>query len=238
MIIMFRKSINGINQLFNDESDIPEGSVILVTGVEGGLKSGLVFNMISNCIAKNNHHALYATLEETEESHLRNMASLGINKTDNLHIFDYRDVRNEWDNEALDIFKVTEDMIDFYMGKYDSLNIFAIDSLNAIYSISDKSNQRKQIFRFFYKLREKKLTSFLIMEAHSAQQHYSLGSSDYIERPEYFLADGIIELGTVEDKESVKRYIQIRKMRAVNHSMEKHQILVEKDGLHVVGQIY
>ena len=61
MILMFRKSINGINQLFNDDSGIPEGSVILVSGVEGGLKSGIVINMLSNNNAEKDHHALYQT---------------------------------------------------------------------------------------------------------------------------------------------------------------------------------
>jgi len=224
-----------LNELFKDDSDIPEGSVILITGVEGALKSGLVFNMISNYLAKNNKHALYATLEETEESHLRNMTSLGIKKLDRLHIFDYREVRYEWEKEQPDFLKVTEDIINFYTEKYDDFRIFALDSLNALYSISANVNVRRQMYRFFTMLRTKKLTSFLIMETCSPDRNLVVSNG---ERPEYFLADGIIELGMVEDKESVKRYVQIRKMRAVNHSMEKHQILVGKNGLIVVGSIY
>lgn len=238
VIFTLKNSIDGLNELFKNEGDIPEGSIILVTGVEGGLKSGLVFNMFSNYLAKNGKHALYATLEETEESHLRNMTSLGITKPDRLHIFDYRDVRQEWENEEPDFLKITEDMINFFTKKYADFDIFAFDSLNALYSISAIINSRKHMYRFFTMLRAKKLTSFLIMETHSPERRWFFGAGDGIERPEYFLADGIIELGMVEDKESVKRYIQIRKMRAVNHSMEKHQVLVGKNGLMVVGSIY
>jgi len=236
VIFMLRDSIDGLNELF--KGDIPRGSVILVTGVEGGLKSGLVFNMIANYLARNEKHALYATMEETEESHLRNMMSLGITPQNRLHIFDYRDVRQEWENEEPDFLKITEDMIDFYTEKYPEFEIFAFDSLNALYAISANINPRKDMYRFFAMLRAKKLTSFLIMEAHSSDRRWLYGNGDSMERPEYFLADGIIELGMVEDKESVKRYVQIRKMRAVNHSMEKHQILVGKDGLQIVGSIY
>ncbi len=235
---MFKNSINGLNELFNENSDIPQGSIVLVTGIEGGLKSGVVFNMMSNYLAGNSEHGLYATLEENEESHLRNMGSLGIKKSDRLHIFDYRDVRHEWENENPDMVKVTNDMIDYYMEKYDNLTVFAMDSLNALYSVSNYANLRKNIYHFFTLLRDKDLTSFLIMETCPTEKQMFIQSADYMERPEYFLADGIIELGTVEDKECVKRYIQIRKMRAVNHNMEKHQILVEKGGLHIVGQIY
>ncbi len=73
---MFKNSISGLDWLFKDECDIPKGSVILVSGSEGALKSGLVFNITSNYLAFSNEHALYATLEETEESLLRNMKSL------------------------------------------------------------------------------------------------------------------------------------------------------------------
>jgi KaiC/GvpD/RAD55 family RecA-like ATPase len=233
-----KDSIDGLNELFKDETDIPTGLVILVTGVEGGLKSGLVFNMISKYLADNDKYALYATLEETEESHLRNIASLGITKPDRLHIFDYRDVRQEWGDEEPDFLKITEDMINFYTEKYAGFDIFAFDSLNALYSISANINPRKHMYRFFTMLRAKKITSFFIMETQSHDRPWLFSSGDCIERPEYFLADGIIDLGIVEDKESVKRYIQIRKMRAVNHSMEKHQIFVGKNGLNVVGSIY
>lgn len=235
---MFKNCINGLTELFNENSDIPAGSVILVTGVEGGLKSGFVFNMMSNYLAGNGEHGLYATLEETEESHLRNMESFGIKKLDRLHVFDYKDIRHEWENEEPDIVKVTEDMINFYKEKYDNLTVFAMDSLNALYSVSSQANLRKNMYRFFTALRDKDLTSFLVMETCSTEKHVLVCTADYIERPEYFLADGIIELGTVEAKENVKRYIQIKKMRGADHRMEKHQFMVGKDGLYVVGSVY
>lgn len=232
---MFKNSLNGLAELFNENCDIPAGSVTLVTGVEGSLKSGFVFNMMSNYLAGNSKHGLYTTLEETKESHLRNMTSLGIKKLDGVHIFDYKDVRLEWQNEELDMVKVTEDMIDFYKEKYDNLTIFALDSLNALYSISSHVNLRKNMYHFFTMLRDKNLTSFLILETSSTEKHVIVCEA---ERPEYFLADGIIEMGMVEVKANVKRYIQIRKMRGVNHSMDKHQIMVEKDGLHILGSVY
>ncbi len=235
---MFKNCLIGLDELFRENSDIPAGSVVLVTGVEGSLKSGIVFNMISNYLAGSSEHALYATMEETEESHLRNMASLGIKKTDNLHIFDYKDMRHEYETEEPDMVKITEDMIDFYKNKYPNLTVFAFDSLNALYSVSTQVNLRKIMYRFFTMLRDKDLTSFLILETCSPDKHVMICSDDSLERPEYFLADGIIELGIIEAKENVKRYIQMRKMRAAVHSMEKHQIVVEKDGIHVLGSVY
>jgi KaiC/GvpD/RAD55 family RecA-like ATPase len=234
---MFKNSIIGLDGLFKD-GDIPKGSVILVTGIEGALKSSFIFSMISNYIAGTSEHGLYASLEETKESHLRNMESLGVKKLDRLHIFDYKDMRFESKNEELDIVRVTEDMIDFYREKYNDLTVFALDSLNAFYSLSTGVNSRKNMYHFFTMLKDKGLTSFLIMETCSPEKYVIAHYADYVEHPEYFLADGIIELGVIESKENVKRYIQIRKMRTVNHCMEKHQIMAGKEGISILGSVY
>ncbi len=228
MVSMIKDCIKGLGELIKSDGDIPPGSLILVTGAEGSLKSSIVFNMMSNYLADNSEHGLYTTLEETEESHLRNMASIGIKKLDRLHIFDFKDMRQEWKSEELDMIKVTENMINFYREKYDNLTVFALDSLNALYSVSALSNLRKDMYCFFAMLRDKNLTSFLIMETYS----------DHTEHPEYFLADGILELGLIESRESVKRYFQIRKMRSIDHSMKKHQLMVEKGGLYIMGPVY
>jgi KaiC/GvpD/RAD55 family RecA-like ATPase len=232
---MFKNSISGLDRLF-EEGDIPDCSVILVTGIEGALKSSFIFNMISNYIAGTDEHGLYASLEETKENHLRNMESLRIKKSDNLHIFDYKDMRFESKNEELDIIKVTENMIDFYKEKYDDLTVFALDSLNAFYSISTGVGRRKNMYQFFTMLRDKDLISFLIMETRSQAKYIFVNSAD--EHAEYFLADGVIELGVIEAKENVKRYIQIKKMRTSHHVMEKYQIMVGKDGLSILGSVY
>ncbi|VVB90686.1 Circadian clock protein kinase KaiC [uncultured archaeon] len=232
---MFKTSITGLDGLFK-EGDIPRGSVILVTGIEGALKSTFIFKMISNYIAATGEHGLYASLEETRESHLRNMDSFGFKKPEKLHIFDYKDMRSDTMNEELDIVKVTEDMIDFYMEKFDNLTVFALDSLNAFSSISTVVNPRQYMYHFFSRLRDKNLTSFLIMETSSSDRHVFISSAD--EHAEYFLADGIIELGVIEARENVKRYIQIKKMRTASHSMEKHQVMAGKDGISILGSVY
>ena len=55
-------------------------------------------------------------------------------------------------------------------------------------------------------------------------------------RSEHFLADGVIELGLIEACEDVKRYIQVRKMRGVNHRLEKNQIVVGEEGISVLNR--
>lgn len=228
-----RNAVNGLERLL--EVEIPRCSLILVTGAEGTLKSGLVFSMISNHLAANNEHGLYVTLEQSKESHLQNMSSLGIKKKDELHVFDYRDMRREWADRELDMIKMTDEVIDFYKDKYGNLTVFALDSLNALYSISEEAYLRKEMYDFFSSLRDKELTSFLILEAPPLMVPGPF--HDYY-RPEHFLADGTIELGMIEGKGVVKRYIQILKMRATRHAMEKHQITIDENGINILGPIY
>ncbi len=233
---MLKNTINGLDKILLE--DIPKGSVILVTGAEGTLKSGLVFSMMTNYISANDEHGLYITLEQNIESHLRNMKSLGIREERGLNIFDYRDMRLEWMDSDLDLIKTTEEVIASYKEKYDNLTLFALDSLNALYSISDHGNMRNKIYNFFSHLRDEELTSFLIMESAQPRISGQFTQFSQFHQVEHFLADGTIELGMIEGKGGVKRYIQVLKMRATRHAMEKHQLIIGDNGLNILGPIY
>jgi len=228
--MLLKDSLEGLDKLLF--ADIPEGSVILVTGAEGTLKSGLVFSMMSGYIASCGAHGLYITLEQNKESHIRNMESLGINRPAGLHIFDFRDMRQEWTDSELDLFRIVEEVLQSYRERYDDLKLFALDSLNAIYSLTDHGSLRSNVYRFFSRLSDEGLTSFLIMESSSC------GQAAPCHKTEHFLADGIIDLGMIEGAGGVKRYIQIMKMRAAKHAMEKHQIAVGDGGISVRGPLY
>jgi KaiC/GvpD/RAD55 family RecA-like ATPase len=231
---MFREAIPGIEKLLRTE--IPRGSCLLVTGIEGTLKSALVFHLASSYLKATKTNGLYATLEQTAESHISNMKSLRIRKAESLHIFDYQDIRMEWKERDPDLVRVTEEIVEFYKDKYPDLSIFCLDSLNVIYALSNPTNIRRDMYYFFAMLRDNGLTSFLIMETSPLTGSIYLDSQ--ASRSEHFLADGVIDLGISLDKEGAKRYIQIKKMRGTEHSMEKHQIIAGMDGLSILGPIY
>ncbi len=228
---MFIEGVRGLERIF--ESEIPNGSIVLITGREGTLKSGLVFSLISNYLCLNDEHGLYLSLEQTKESHLKNMQSLGLEKSERLHIFDYSDMRSEWGDEFLDVIGTIGDVIGFYKEKYGNISVFALDSLNALFAISAEAESRKNMYHLLSDLRAK-TASFLIMET----PYEGGGEASGAHSPSHFLADGVIELGIVEAAEGVKRYLQVRKMRACRHRMDKHQLIVEEKGLRVLGPIY
>ena len=230
---MLRDTVNGLAEVL--KTDTPKGFVTLIIGDIGTLKSGFVHNVLSNYLIEHEgEFGVYATLEEPKESHLRNMASLGIKKPDRLQIFDYKDIRKEWKKEEpeLDMMSITEDIIKFYKEEQgEKFTVFALDSLNALQSLAKIENLRKESYHFFTLLRESGLTSFIIEEIPVVG-----GERGHI--PEAYMADGVIELGIIETPELVSRYMQIQKMRAVQHSMKKHQLVITNDGLEVLGPVY
>ena len=69
------------------------------------------------------------------------------------------------------------------------------------------------------------------MERSSSSESQLLGN-------EGFLVDGIIMLGLDKSRGKLNRYLQVEKMMACQHSMEKHAIEVGKDGIRVLGPIF
>src|SRR5207244_3314255 len=163
----FRSAIEGLDKVIR--SDILPPKVILVTGPPGSMKTSFCYTLMSRYLKDTGEFGLYTTLEETVQSHLRNMEST--------------------------------------------------------------SNIRKLMFYFFKMLRDNELTSLVVMERAPNGESQLLGN-------EGFLVDGIVILGLDRSRGKLVRYLQVEKMRSVDHSMEKHAIEVRKGGLTVLGPIF
>ena len=254
---MFLDTIKGLNKIF--ETDVPEGMVILVTGGPGTLKSAFVYNILSTYLSNNKKEfGSYVTLEETKMSHIRNMQSLNIKLQKRLKVADLASFRSHIGYEDIDYLsliksralkkakfsskKKDEKGFDFGtttqksgMGtdqskdKYQSPSCFALDSLNALYSLLrlDKNEIRHEMLKFFHLLKENKMTSFILLET----------GTEEIYREEFFLVDGIIELGIMQSQGVSKRYLMIKKMRATNHKLEPYVVELSNDGLRIIGQL-
>jgi KaiC/GvpD/RAD55 family RecA-like ATPase len=230
---MLRDTVKGMDRVL--KADIPRGFIILVTGGTGTLKSGFVHNVLSNyLLGHEDEFGVYATLEEPKESHLRNVSSLGIRRTERLQIFDYQDLRREWREEEpeLNMVRITTDAIKYYKEELgEKFTVFALDSLNALQALAKVENPRREAYHFFTMLRTNGLTSFIVQETPVVGRERG-------HIPESFMADGVIELGIIETPEAAVRYLQVRKMRATEHSMRKHQLVVTGEGLEILGPVY
>ncbi len=235
MIHMFRNTITGLDRVF--VTDIKPPKVVLITGPPGSMKTSFCYSMMTRFVEKSGAFGLYTTLEETVDSHLANMKSLGIDLSLNMQISDITDLREidqiVDEDEETDYIAFLENMLrHFKKEKGDRFKVFALDSLGALYSLMEhEENMRKKMFYFFKLLRDLDLYSFVVMER-------SIGGEANLLGNEGFLVDGVIMLGIDRNRGKLTRYLQIEKMRACKHSMEKHSLEIGSEGMKILGPIF
>lgn len=232
---MLRDTIDGLERIFKTDIDRPK--VILITGPPGSMKTSFIYALISKYVKKSGEFALYNTLEESVSSHLKNMESLGVELSLNMQVSDFTDLREVdmavGEEGETNYVEFVERMVThFKKTRGDKFTVFALDSLGALYSLMpNKEDMRSKMFYFFKMLRDNALYSFIIMEREPGMDTNLLGN-------EGFLADGIIHLGLDRSRGKLTRFLQVEKMRACQHSMEKHAIEIGKSGFMVLGPIF
>ncbi len=232
---MLFHTVEGLEKIFM--SDVNKPKIVLLVGAPGSMKTTFAYTVMSNYLTKSGEFGLYTTLEESVDSHLANMESLGINLTKNLQVSDISDLR-EMDllmeeKEVVDYLALIEKMIVHFKEEMgDKFSFFTLDSLGALYSlIPQLTNVRQKMFYFLRTLRGYNLYSFIIMEEPLG------GGSNYLGN-EGFLVDGIIHLGTDRSRGRLVRYLQVEKMRTCRHSMEKFAFEFKDGRLNILGPIF
>ena len=192
---------------------IPQGSVVLVAGTPGTMKSSLVFHIMYHN-SNLGHKGLYVTFEESADSLRLAMRRMGLHfiEDSKLYVLDLGILRT-----SLKRAENTKDWIDILMRVVkeavasSGYEILAIDSLEVMYGLANMERPRRELFQLFSALKELGLTTFLIAET-------PIGSNAFTEFGEDFLADRILHLRHVEVSETdVQLRIRIVKMRMMRH---------------------
>ena len=232
---MLFHAVPGLEKIFMKDVDKPK--VILIVGPPGSMKTTFAYTVMTNYLSKAGEFGLYTTLEESVDSHLANMESLGIKLTRNMQVSDISDLR-EMDllleeQEMVDYLSLIEKMLMHFTEEMkDKFSFFTLDSLGALYSLMpDTTNLREKMFYFMRMLRGYNLYSFIIMEEQLG------GGVSYIGN-EGFLVDGIIHLGVDRSRGRLVRYLQVEKMRTSEHSMEKFAFEFKNGRLNILGPIF
>ncbi|MFH1641410.1 MAG: ATPase domain-containing protein [Nanoarchaeota archaeon] len=222
--------IDGIDEEI--EGGVPKGFVNLVRGVSGTMKSSVIFNIIYNEALKGKS-SFYVSIEQSFDNLAQHLNNLGMDLSKiNIALVRTDSTKMEPINKAqkskgtiifLDIPSIRQKIV--RASKYGDLitlitnmigtlaktlkyDYFVLDSLNAIYAISDIKKPRETLFNIFEFLRVQKLTSYLILEDCLNEESYGeYGIEDY-------LADSVIALSLARYDRIVQREIIVRKMRA------------------------
>jgi circadian clock protein KaiC len=192
---------------------IPEGSVVLLCGSPGTMKTSLAFSILYHN-SRSGRRGLYITLEESGEDLLAAMEKMGMSdfRESDLYVLDLGRIRlelseGELDRDWLSIFKgILEEAV-----RASSYSLLALDSLEALLTLEGALDPRRELFHLFGFLKELGLTAFLISEV-------PFGSKRLTDHGVDFLADGIILLKQLEMGDSdVQLRLRCVKMRKARH---------------------
>ncbi|OGS49168.1 MAG: hypothetical protein A3K68_03220 [Euryarchaeota archaeon RBG_16_68_13] len=213
---------------------IPQGSVVLVSGSAGTMKTALTFSILYENVKASGAKALYITLEESQEDLKRAMGEMGFTGLDDmeLYILDIGKIRLEHKEEELS--KNWMEILQKYIEQRVRVNGFdlvAIDSLAALYSLSRLDHPRRDLFHFFGFLRGLDATVFLISEV-------SVGETKFGRYDEEFLSDGVLQLRQFEKGETdVQLRLRCVKMRRAKHERGSFALLREADRFQITRAI-
>lgn len=207
-----------------------KGHVILLAGTPGTMKSSLAINIAYNNANCDGYKVLYISIEESRESLLLAMKSLGMTALDESKMFivDIGRLRLEHSDAdaGRDWFRILKE----YLRKkveVEGVQLIVLDSLTAIYALTLMENPRQQLFHFFGFLKSLGVTTIIISET-------QVGENKFGPHYEEYLADGTILLKFVDVGETdVQLRVRIVKLR---HSKIYHGdlTLIFRDGKFVV----
>ncbi len=206
---------------------IPKGSVVLITGSPGTMKTTLAFSILYNNVKHDSSKGLYISLEEGHDDLKGAMGGLGMSGLDDieLYVLDVAKIRLEHKEEELS--KNWLDILAKYIEQRVTVNKFdmvAIDSLSALYSLSKMENPRRDLFHFIGFLRSLGATVFLLSEI-------PMGHDVRLARfDEDFLADGVLYLRLFEMGETdVQLRLRCVKMRRTKHEQGYYALIRTDD---------
>jgi KaiC/GvpD/RAD55 family RecA-like ATPase len=235
----------------NMEGGIPAGSVVLVAGAAGTMKSSICFNSIYEQ-AGQGKKVLYISLEQSYVSLLNQMINMGYDfqkidvtiigsdssiikkkvkevansKKGHLILSDLGSLRaaiKQKDNPSDNWWEVIS-KITKTLKEDAEITAVVVDSLNSLYVLSDFKNARNTIFQIFNFFKGLGLTTFFISEMPKEGTKYC----EY--EIEDFLADGVIAIQLVERNRKVTREINIVKMRGTNINIDVFSLEYGKEG--------
>jgi len=204
--------IKGLDELMT--GGIPQGHVVLVSGMPGTMKSSVAYNILFNNALVEGKKCVYISLEQGRESIIEHMAGLGMDHErveELVNIVDMGYLRLHMEEQAskeqpwMDIFKMYAENL----RTNTDYEILVIDSLPVLELLAGIEDRRGELFHFFGWLRDLGVTTFIVVES----------SADSIAvQDEDFLSDGIIRLKKERQGYDISRQIVIDKMRGTKHN--------------------
>ena len=224
-----KSRIDGFDEVLG--GGIPKGSVVLVTGLPGTMKSSLAWAFLVNAAREEGAKGLYVSLEQTRPSLENQMGAMGFDTDrarESIHILDLGTIQKELGRSA------TKPWMEFLRRtvetkkKIDGVDLVVIDSLEALDVLAKFEDRRTDLFHLFEWLRGLGATAFVLTESPPEPFVPILDPSSQPRDDAGYLADGIVhlKLHPVSDVE-MQRRVRIVKMRGANHKTGFYALMFE-----------
>ncbi|TET90417.1 MAG: hypothetical protein E3J35_06590 [Methanomassiliicoccales archaeon] len=209
---------------------IPKGSVVLVMGEPGTMKTSLTYSMMYNCAAQDDLDGLYITLEQRKDSLESQMDAMGFSYEDvigRLSVMDMAGYRKRTQVASggywLDYLKKCVAT----RKEVGNVDILAIDSLDSLEALSDFTDRRIVIYSLFEWLRDCDFTTFMICEEGPDFLFEGYEMVPQKNEAEY-LADAIfsLKMQSISDFD-VQRRLRCVKMRGQGHDTSYFALIFE-----------
>lgn len=220
------------------EGGIPKGSVLIIEGGAGCMKSTLAYSILHNNCLRNQRRGLYITIEQPAADIQAQMAHIGMSPratpelVERLKFLDLGQVRatlaslGENEKDA-DWFASILSQVKAVHAK-QPLDLVVLDSLNGVFALLDETEPRLSVFHFITELKSLGLTTLLVHEVSS-----NMSSGEGVAG---FLGDGIISIERKRVEEAVVLQLALTKMRKTAHDHSYFPFLVRKGKLEVVAR--
>jgi circadian clock protein KaiC len=206
------------------EGGIPPGSIVLLAGEPGTMKSTIAFNLLYQNALREGKAGTYVSLEQGRDNLTRHLEQMNLSPGDvesRVSIVDLAMIRRNLDGMAdrtwIEIFKM------YALNLKRSLNydLLVVDSLPVLEVMAKFQNPREELFQLCEWIRDLGATTILISEMKP-------GSEDFGKYGEEYLCDGIIhtKMERVDDA-NIQRRIRCVKLRGTNHSPNYFTLLFQ-----------
>jgi circadian clock protein KaiC len=194
------------------EGGLIRGDMHLVAGAPGTGKTILVSTFAYNAVTAQKERVVYATFEESTEYLVRNMQKLGIDlaaaeRSGNLKVIDLDALKG----------KELESNIQLLISavKETKSTILVIDSLTALLLATESKFELRAFMKSVYKTLKNSGVTTLMTISQTPGTGFGV---------EGFVADSVLLLENVVDKDQFKTRLIILKMRGTEHSKRYHTV--------------